>query len=74
MKVNDKVIFNGVRPLWFTDIIDNAKNNLKADDTYTVSSLKEFSSYSIITLKETGDLEYNHAWFTPLWQPDPWQI
>lgn len=62
LKTGDKVIFTGVKPFWFTDITTNGYK-LEVGRKYTIKSRKTNSSWSNITLEETGDLEYNLAWF-----------
>lgn len=62
MKKGDKVKFLGTRTFWFTDVIENA-NKLDKTTIYTVSEIREFSSWTAIKLAETGDLEYNDVWF-----------
>jgi hypothetical protein len=62
MKKGDKVRFLGTRMFWFTDVIDNG-NKLSKGAVYTVSEVREFSSWTSLKLEETGDMEYNHVWF-----------
>ncbi len=61
-KIGDKVIFTGTTMFWFTDIIANGKK-LKKGAKYTIKSKQIASSWTGITLEETGDLEYNLGWF-----------
>lgn len=61
-KVGDKVKLRKVGPHWYTYLIDNA-NKLTKGKVYTVSYFREWSSWTEIRFKETGDLEYNHTWF-----------
>ena len=64
MSTGDKVVYQGiVRPFWFNSVIENAKYNLVVGYTYTIKEIKRFSSYTIIKLKETGNLNFNSAWF-----------
>ena len=67
LKIGDKVKFVGNRMewFWFTDIIANGKKLTKGA-IYTVSGIEEASSWTGITLKETGDLVYNDHWFKPV--------
>jgi hypothetical protein len=62
VKIGDKVIFRGTRIFWFTNMIDNG-NKLTIGQEYTISSIITASSWTGITLNETGDLEYNASWF-----------
>ena len=64
MRAGDKVRFMGVRMFWYKDILDNGME-LKLYDIFTVKSVKIASSWTAITLEETGDLEYNDEWFRP---------
>lgn len=66
LKSGDKVVFREVGPFWFNDMVQNAKNYLTKGKKYTVSSKKVFSSWVMITLKETGDVEYALHWFDML--------
>ena len=61
-KNQQKVIFKGTRPFWFKDIIENG-NNLKMGAEYTIKTKEKLSSWTKITLEETGELFYNLAWF-----------
>ena len=61
-KVGDKVKFVGSKKFFFDNIVENAKS-LNCIDTYTISKVKPFSSWTQISLKETGDKGYNSAWF-----------
>lgn len=63
--IGDKVKFVGknLKHFWFTDIIANAKRELEKDKEYTISEIKIFSSWTGITLKETGNLMYSLGWF-----------
>ncbi len=60
--MNNKVIFLGTKEFWFTDIIENGKK-LEIGREYTIKDKKFLSSWTKITLEETGDLYYNAAWF-----------
>ena len=62
LKIANKARFLGVSPYFFADIMENG-NKLVVGNTYTVSSKKVLSSHTIITLEETGGLEYNDHWF-----------
>ena len=63
IKAGDKVKFKGVGPHWFLDMIENGKK-LTAGKVYTISSKRIASSWTCITLEETGDKEYSLGWFT----------
>ncbi len=62
MKVGDRVKFLRTQMFWFQDIVE-AANKLDKEKVYTVSWLYEHSSWTAITLVETGPQIYNHAWF-----------
>jgi len=48
----DKLKYKGVQnAFWFTDIIQNAKNNLVKGKTYTLKTIEIFSSWCCITNK-----------------------
>lgn len=58
-KVGDKVKFNKVTVFWFTDIKENAKK-LKKGLTYTIKSVRVYSSWICVTLEEVeGDFAYH---------------
>lgn len=63
LKSGDNVRFRETGPFWFNDMVQNAKNHLVKGKTYTVSSKKVFSSWVLITLRETGEVEYALHWF-----------
>lgn len=58
----DKIKFLGTGPHWFEDMIENG-NKLQVGAIYTLSTKEVFSSHVVITLAETGDLEYSLGWF-----------
>jgi hypothetical protein len=63
LKAGDKIRYKGTGPFWFNDMIRNAKALTKGK-IYTVTSKKVFSSWVLITLKETGgEIEYALHWF-----------
>ena len=62
IKAGDKVKFIKVGPFWFTDLIENGKKLTKGK-VYTVSTKSIASSWTGITLEETGDKEYSLGWF-----------
>lgn len=64
LKTGDKVQFCGVKEFWFVNMMDNG-HKLKKFKIYTIGSVEIASSSTIVTLKETGDLEYNAEWFKP---------
>jgi hypothetical protein len=55
--VGDKVKIGKIRAFWFIDMVDNAKR-LNKDKVYTISTVEVASSWTGITLKETGDIKY----------------
>ena len=61
-KHGTKVKFTGVRPYWFTDMIENGKK-LTVGNIYTINEEQVFSSHSVCSLLETGDLDYCGGWF-----------
>ena len=63
LKAGDKVIFKGAGYFWFADMVNNANKCLEIDKVYTVSSKQIFSSWVMITLKETENSEYSLSWF-----------
>jgi len=58
-----KVVFNGSKLFWFTNMIKNADDNLVIGQEYTLKTVEVASSSCIITLQETGDLQYSLSWF-----------
>ena len=63
-KTGSKVTYNGAKPFWFKNIIENAEQNLESGKEYTVSKLHLASSWCGVELEETGDIEYALSWFT----------
>lgn len=61
-KIGDKVKFVKVKPFWFIDMIENAKNLIVGRE-YTIKSVKINSSWICVKFKETGELEFNYSWF-----------
>lgn len=59
----DQIRFIGVKPFWFTNMIENAKVNLVVGNVYTIATKDIASSWVKITLRETGNLEYALSWF-----------
>ncbi len=62
-KVGAKLKFMGDRIHWFTDIRQNAKDNLTIGNIYTLSNCDPASSWCPIKLEETGELRYELDWF-----------
>jgi hypothetical protein len=60
----DKIQFKGVGPFWFNNMVENGKK-LQKFEVYTIKTVKIASSWTGITLEETGDLEYSAGWFIP---------
>lgn len=65
LKAGDKLRYKGTGPFWFNDMVQNAKALTKGK-VYTLTSKKVFSSWVLITLKETGEVEYALHWFDML--------
>lgn len=63
LKAADKVRYKGTGPFWFPDMASNANQRLEIGKVYTVGSKQIFSSWVMITLKETEDSEYSLEWF-----------
>jgi hypothetical protein len=61
----DMVEFLGVGPLWFTNVIENGKK-LPVGGQFVVKTVRAYSSWTAVTLEETGDLIYNSTWFKVL--------
>ena len=64
LKAGAKIKYTGCNPkFWFIEIIANAVNNLTIGHTYTIRTKTINSSWTSITLKETGLHQYNLSWF-----------
>lgn len=61
--IGDKIKFVGVGPFWFNSYINNANENLKIGEIYTVKNIDVFSSWTKVVLNETENKEYTLAWF-----------
>lgn len=61
-----KLRYKGTNPFHSTDLIANAQRELRVGETYTLKMLRLGSSTCIITLEETGDAEYELAFFDRL--------
>jgi hypothetical protein len=62
LKAGGKIRYRETGPFWFNDMVQNAKA-LTRGKVYTLQSKKVFSSWVLITLKETGEVEYALHWF-----------
>ena len=62
----DRLRFLGTREFWFTDIVAEAERLLRVGEVYTLKSVRAFSSWTEITLAETGSTPYNDVWFERL--------
>ena len=52
--------------LWFADVVANAARELRVSDVYTLMTVRAYSSWTEITLEETGSTPYNDIWFERL--------
>jgi len=62
-QIGDKVTYKGIRAFWFNDIIENARQNLEIDKSYTIRTINVLSSWCSITLEETGNIVYSLNFF-----------
>lgn len=58
-----KIRFNGVRPFWFTDMIESAQKWLVVGEYYEVESCQEASSWTGVKLVGFPQ-KYNLGWFS----------
>ena len=65
LRPGDKLRFCGTRPFWFADVIANAERSLRIGEVYTLKTIRAYSSWTEITLEETGATPYNDTWFEP---------
>ena len=63
IRIGDRLRFTGTSWHWFTDMIANAERDLKVGEIYTLKSISVASSWTGITLDETGDIKYCLSWF-----------
>lgn len=61
-KTGDKIKFTGTKMFWFTDMIENGDKLIRGKK-YTISYLEMASCWTMVKLKETGQLQYNLGWF-----------
>jgi len=61
-----KLRYRGATPFWFTDLIANAERELRVGEIYTLKMIRLASSWTCITLEETGDTEYSLGFFDDL--------
>lgn len=57
-----KLRFRGSHVFWFNDIVANADKLIKGQ-TYTLKTIRIYSSWCNITLEETGEFEYSLSFF-----------
>ena len=62
-KPGDKVKFKGAEYHWHRDMIDNANENLKIGETYTLSRVQPLSSWVIVELEGFDDITFSLAFF-----------
>jgi hypothetical protein len=62
-QIGDKVTYKGIHAFWFNDIIENARQNLEVDKSYTIRTINALSSWCSITLEETGNIVYSLNFF-----------
>lgn len=64
VNIGTKIKYVGAQEyFWYADIIQNAKDNLKVGNVYTIKIIDLYSSWCSITLEETGDKEYSLSFF-----------
>ncbi len=61
-----KLRYKGTHPFHATNLIANAERELRLGDIYTLKMIRLGSSTCIITLEESGDAEYELAFFDRL--------
>lgn len=67
VNIGTKIKYVGAQEhFWYTDIIQNAKDNLKIGNVYTIKTIDIYSSWCTITLEEAGDEEYSLSFFTEI--------
>lgn len=62
-KIGDKVRYIGVKPIWFKEIAENAKNNLEIGKEYTLAKITPLSSWCSVLLEEQGDKLFALSFF-----------
>jgi len=62
-QIGAKIKYKGIHTFWFNDIIENARQNLEIDKSYTIRTINVFSSWCSITLEETGNIVYSLNFF-----------
>ena len=58
-----KLRYNGTRPFWFTNIIEDAEKNLVVGNIYTLAKIELASSWAAVTLEESGEVVYSLSFF-----------
>ena len=61
--IGDKIVFTGVKPFWFTNIIQDAKDLLEIDKEYTISKIELASSWCGVVLKEFSEKTFSLHFF-----------
>jgi hypothetical protein len=61
--VGKQVKFTGTKTFWYTNIIEDAEEQLEVGLTYEVESMETFSSWTSIRLKGLEAYEFPHSWF-----------
>lgn len=64
--LNKQVMYTGTKRFWFTNIIEDAENQLVVGRTYVVASVEVFSSWTSIRLKGLEEYEFPKSWFEVL--------
>lgn len=62
-KSGHKLRYRATTPIWDTDLIENAERELRTGEIYTLKSIDLGRAFCHITLKETGEAEYELAFF-----------
>ena len=58
-----KLRYRGTHTFWFTNIIEDAEKHLEVGALYTLSKISLASSWSAVSLEETGDTVYSLSFF-----------
>jgi len=62
-KTGSKVIYNGTKPFWFTNIVKDADDNLEVGKQYTVLRIELASSWCAVILEELPELKFALSFF-----------
>lgn len=63
-KAGSKVIYNGTKPFWFTNIVKDAEDNLEVGKQYTVLRIELASSWCAVILEEFQDFKFSLSFFS----------